>query len=55
MGCAWLSLTGLLVGTADDLDFVSFEGALVIELEVDILDQEGPHVVAESVSIEMTL
>jgi hypothetical protein len=27
----------------------------IVELEVDILDQEGPHLIAEAVGIKMAL
>lgn len=37
-GDACLNLTGLLVGTANNLDFVCFQYALVVEFEVDVFD-----------------
>ncbi len=40
---------------ADDLDLVSLYGALVVQFEVDVLDQERPNFIAEAVGIQMTL
>lgn len=40
---------------ADNFNLVGNKGVTVIELEIDILDEKGPHVVAESVCVEMAL
>lgn len=48
------SLTDFLVRTADDLDLVGVQYGLVIELEVDVFDEEGPYVVAEAICVEMS-
>lgn len=50
-----LCLSGSLAVTAHDLHFLRRNSCLVVQLEVDILDQEGPNFVAESISIEVTL
>ena len=50
-----LLLFCFLIIATDDLDFVSMDGALIVELEVDILNDEGPDVVAEAVGVEMAL
>lgn len=48
-------LPSLLVCHADDLDFVSSHGIVVVQLEVDVLDEKGPDIVAEAIGIERTL
>ena len=51
-----LSLFPRLLGVAaHDLDFICRHGILIVQLEVDVLDQKGPHVIAKAVCIEMTL
>ena len=50
-----LLLAGPLGVAADDLDLVRLDITRVVKLEVDILDQERPNLVAETVGIEMTL
>lgn len=40
---------------ADDLDAVGVDLMGVIQLEVNILDNEGPDVVAEAVCVKMSL
>lgn len=50
-----LCLPGSLAVTADDLDLVCRDLGLVVQLECNILDQERPNFVAESVGIEVTL
>lgn len=50
-----LILGSLLVCHADDLHFVGLDGAVVVELEVDVFDQEGPDIVAEAVGVEGAL
>lgn len=39
--------------TADDSDFIDFNGLRVVEFELDILEDKSPDVVAEAVSVEM--
>jgi hypothetical protein len=53
--CLTLCLAGTLAVAADDLDPVRRHRGLVIQLECDILDQERPNFVAESVGIQVTL
>ena len=50
-----LSLSRLLRVATDDLDFLRLYIGLIVQLEVGVLDQEGPDFVAEAVGIEMTL
>lgn len=50
-----LCLSGSLAVTAHDLHFLGRNSCLVVQLEVDILNQEGPNFVAESIGIEVTL
>src|SRR5271170_591011 len=40
---------------ANDLDPVRLNRDIVLHLESHILDQEGPHLIAEAVSIKMAL
>lgn len=50
------SLAGLLGIAANNLDLVRRHGLTsTIHLERDILDQEGPYFVAESVGVEASL
>lgn len=44
-----------LAVTADDLDLVRRDRGLVVQLECDVLDEEGPDIVAESVGVKVTL
>ena len=50
-----LRLARTLAVAAHDLDLVGSDRLRVLHLEGDILDQESPDLVAESVGIEMTL
>lgn len=50
-----LSLAWSFGVTADNLDTVGVNLVRVVELEVDILDNEGPDVVTEAVGIKMSL
>jgi hypothetical protein len=50
-----LDFTRTLRVTADNLDSVGVDLVRVVELEVDILDDERPDIVAETVGIEVTL
>ena len=45
----------LLGQTGDDLDLLGVELVLVVHLEVDVLDEEGPDFVAEAVGVEVAL
>ena len=51
----FLNLTGAFCVAADDLDTVRMDLLVVIQLEVDVLDDKGPDVVAEAVGVEMSL
>jgi hypothetical protein len=53
--CPILCLAGTLAVATDDLDPVRRHRGLVIQLECDVLDQERPDFVAESVGIQVTL
>jgi hypothetical protein len=50
-----LDLPGALCVTGDNLDAFRVDSASVVEFEVDILDNEGPDIVAEAVGVEMAL
>ena len=50
-----LRITRFLCVAAHDLDFVRLNSSLIIQLEVHVLDQKSPHVVAEPISVKMTL
>lgn len=51
-----LALARTLGVAADNLDLVRHDNlAAIVELEVDVLDQEGPHLIAETVGIERAL
>lgn len=50
-----LGLARTLRVTGDDLDAVGMNLMGIVQLEVDILDNKGPYVVAEAVGIEMSL
>jgi hypothetical protein len=52
---AALGFAGTLRVTADDLDSVGVDLVRVVELEVDILNDERPNVVAETVGVEVAL
>ena len=49
------SLCLLLALAGDDLDSLSLDIVRVIQLELDVLDNEGPDLVAEAVGVEMSL
>lgn len=40
---------------ADDSDLLNLDRRRVVELELDILENEGPNIVTETVGIKMTL
>lgn len=48
-------LSGPLAVAAHDLDLVRADGLLVIQFEIDILDQESPNFVTESICVKVTL
>lgn len=50
-----LSLAWTFCVTADYLDPVGVHLIRVVELEVDILDDEGPDIVAKAVGIQVAL
>ena len=51
-----LRVAGSLAVAAHDLDLIRMDClARVLHLECNILDQEGPDLIAEAVGIEMTL
>lgn len=50
-----LLLPRLLRIAAHDLDLLSRDIVLIVQLEIDIFDKEGPDFVAEAVGIQMTL
>lgn len=52
---ASLGLARPLAVAAHDLDAVCGNGGLVVQLEGDILDQECPDFVAESVGVKVAL
>lgn len=52
---ASLCLAGPLAVAAHDLNAVCGNGGLVVQLEGDILDQECPDFIAESVGIQVAL
>lgn len=43
------------VQQADNSDLLNLDRRRVVELELDILENEGPNVVTETVGIKMTL
>ena len=43
------------VQQADDSDLLNLDRRRVVELELDILENEGPNVVTETVGIEVAL
>lgn len=47
-------LSSLAVAT-DDLDSIRLNGDRVLHLESHILNQEGPHLITEAVSVEVAL
>jgi hypothetical protein len=49
------SLRLLLALTGNDLDSLGLDIVRVIQLELDVLDNEGPDLVAEAVGVEMSL
>ena len=50
-----LLLARLLGVAAHDLDLLGLDGLVVVQLEVDVLDQERPHIVTEAVRVEVAL
>ena len=52
MQSSLLIFARFLVGHADDLDLVRLDGSIVVQLEIDIFDEEGPDIVAEAVGIK---
>jgi hypothetical protein len=46
-----LGFTGFLCIHRDDLDSVRVQAGGVVELECDVFDDEGPHLVAEAVGV----
>ena len=50
-----LRLTRTLRVAADDLDAVGVDLIRVVELEVDVLDNERPDVITETIGVEMAL
>ncbi len=53
--CRTLLLSWPLGVAADDLNFVRLDRTRVVQLEVDVLDEESPYFVAETVGVQMTL
>ena len=49
------SLRLLLALAGDDLDSLGLNIVRVVQLEFDVLDNEGPDLVAEAVGVEMSL
>lgn len=49
------SLRLLLALAGDDLDSLGLDVVRVVQLELDVLDNEGPDLVAEAVGVEMSL
>lgn len=58
-GTSWclalLLVLALLAAAANDLDLVCVNRAGVVQLELNVLDEESPDIVAETVGIKMTL
>lgn len=50
-----LCLARALSVAADDLDPIGVYLVRIFELEIDVFDDKGPHIVAEAVRIKMTL
>lgn len=48
---SWL----VLEGTANNLDLLSLDLLRIVQLEFDVLDDEGPDFVTEAVGVEMAL
>ena len=48
-------LTSLLVRTANNLDFVGFERTLIVKLERNIFQKEGPNIVTEAIGVQTAL
>lgn len=40
---------------ADDFDSIGLYSVLIVELEVDIFDKEGPDFITESIGVQVTL
>lgn len=40
---------------ADDFDSIGLHSVLIVELEADIFDKEGPDFIAESIGVQVTL
>lgn len=53
MGLRWVA--GTLRVAAHNLDLVRLDGVRVVELERDVLDNERPNLIAETVRVEMAL
>ena len=49
------SLRLLLALTGHDLDSLGLDVVCVVQLELNVLDNEGPYLVAETVGVEMSL
>jgi hypothetical protein len=49
------SLARLLAIATDNLDLLRLDGLLIVQLEVDILYQEGPDLITEPIGIKMAL
>lgn len=49
------SLRLLLALAGNNLDSLSLDVVRVVQLELDVLDNEGPDLVAEAVGVEMSL
>lgn len=45
----------LLALTCDDLDPLSLDVVGIVQLELDVLDDEGPDFVAETVGVKVSL
>ena len=50
-----LRISRLLRIAAHDLDLIRLHRVLIVQLEIDILDQKCPDIIAEAVGIQMTL
>ena len=45
----------LLGVAAHDFDLLRLDIVLIVELEVDVFDEKGPHIIAEAIGIKMAL
>lgn len=50
-----LGLARALAVTANDLDLIHRDRLVILHLEGNVFDQEGPDLVAETVGIQMAL